>query len=196
VKSVPLGGELALAGVTWGPDVTIHTLYTVLRASMWWCASCVCGPDRVHLLFIQRQGMAPPLGAKTPARMKFFPSFALRDVLLGCSASRCFLPWAVFIPYGPGDTRHGVELGKKATRSLRPTRASNPSGIFFWTYQLLKEFPPHLFGLEGPQICLLVVSLLLGIWAIIPWLDRQAQRDRPSPWLSDFGWAAILFLTS
>ena len=49
--------------------------------------------------------------------------------------------------------------------------------------------------MEGPQLCLLVVSLLLGIWAIIPWLDRQAQRERPSPGFSDFGWGAILFLT-
>ncbi|PYK62202.1 MAG: hypothetical protein DME21_06905, partial [Verrucomicrobia bacterium] len=40
-----------------------------------------------------------------------------------------------------------------------------------------------------------VVSLLLGIWAIIPWLDRQAQREQPSPAFSDFGWGAILFLT-
>ncbi len=60
---------------------------------------------------------------------------------------------------------------------------------------MLKEFPPHLLGMEGPQLCLLVVSLLLGVWAIIPWLDRQAQRDRPSPGFSDFGWGAILFLT-
>src|SRR6185436_12643973 len=64
-----------------------------------------------------------------------------------------------------------------------------------WEYQLLKEFPPHLFGLEGPQLCLLIVSLLLGISAVIPWLDRQAQRDEPSPGFSDFGWGAILFLT-
>jgi hypothetical protein len=36
---------------------------------------------------------------------------------------------------------------------------------------------------------------LFGIWAIIPWLDRRAYHDKPSPAFSDFGWAAILFLT-
>jgi hypothetical protein len=35
----------------------------------------------------------------------------------------------------------------------------------------------------------------LCVWAIIPWLDRQAQREQPSPGFSDFGWGAILFLT-
>jgi hypothetical protein len=41
----------------------------------------------------------------------------------------------------------------------------------------------------------LLIALLFGIWAIIPWLDRRAYRDKASPAFSDFGWAAILFLT-
>ena len=84
---------------------------------------------------------------------------------------------------------------KKLTRLAPAFPGIKPEWYFLWEYQLLKEFPPHLFGLEGPQLCLLIVSLLLGIWAIIPWLDRQAQRDEPSPGFSDFGWGAILFLT-
>jgi hypothetical protein len=40
-----------------------------------------------------------------------------------------------------------------------------------------------------------LIAVLFGIWAIIPWLDRQAYHDKPSPAFSDFGWAAILFLT-
>jgi hypothetical protein len=42
---------------------------------------------------------------------------------------------------------------------------------------------------------LLLIALLFGIWAIIPWLDRRACHDKPSPAFSDLGWAAILFLT-
>jgi len=87
------------------------------------------------------------------------------------------------------------ELGQKADPLAPAFPGIKPEWYFLWEYQLLKEFPPHLFGLEGPQLCLLVVSLLLGIWAIIPWLDRQAQREQPSPGFSDFGWGAILFLT-
>ena len=70
-----------------------------------------------------------------------------------------------------------------------------PEWYFLWEYQLLKEFPPHLFGLEGPQVCLFLIAILFGIWAIIPWLDRRAYQNKPSPAFSDFGWAAILFLT-
>jgi quinol-cytochrome oxidoreductase complex cytochrome b subunit len=150
----------------------------------------------VHLLFVQRQGMAPPLGAKVaPRGMKFFPSFALRDVLLWLVCFMVLLVLAVFVPYGPGIPGMDWELGQKADPLAPAFPGIKPEWYFLWEYQLLKEFPPHLFGLEGPQLCLLIVSLLLGIWAIIPWLDRQAQRDEPSPGFSDFGWGAILFLT-
>jgi len=44
-------------------------------------------------------------------------------------------------------------------------------------------------------VCLLLIALLFGIWAIIPWLDRRAYHDTSSPAFSDLGWAALLFLT-
>jgi quinol-cytochrome oxidoreductase complex cytochrome b subunit len=87
------------------------------------------------------------------------------------------------------------ELGEKANALAPAFPGIKPEWYFLWEYQLLKEFPPHLFGLEGPQLCLIVVSLLLGLWAVIPWLDRKARRDQPSPGFTDFGWGAILFLT-
>jgi quinol-cytochrome oxidoreductase complex cytochrome b subunit len=102
---------------------------------------------------------------------------------------------AVFVPYGPGIPGMDWELGQKADPFAPAYPGIKPEWYFLWEYQLLKEFPPHLFGLEGPQLCLMLVSLLLGIWAIIPWLDRRAQREQPSPAFSDFGWGAILFLT-
>ncbi|MGZ6077293.1 MAG: hypothetical protein ACXWK6_05765, partial [Myxococcaceae bacterium] len=62
-------------------------------------------------------------------------------------------------------------------------------------YQLLKEFPPHLFGMEGPQAALLVVTVLMGIWAPVPWLDRRAARGQPSPMFTDLAIAAIIFMS-
>ena len=101
----------------------------------------------------------------------------------------------MFLPYGPGIPGMDWELGEKADPLAPAYPGIKPEWYFLWEYQLLKEFPPHLFGLEGPQVCLFVIGILFGIWAIIPWLDRRAYRDKPSPAFSDFGWAAILFLT-
>jgi quinol-cytochrome oxidoreductase complex cytochrome b subunit len=178
-----------------GQDVTINTLYRFFAAHVVILPLAFVGIIALHLLLIQRQGMASPIGAThAPRGMKFFPSFALRDLLLWLACLMLLITLAVFLPYGPGIPGMDWELGEKADPLAPAYPGIKPEWYFLWEYQLLKEFPPHLFGLEGPQICLFVIAILLGIWAIIPWLDRHAYRNRPSPAFSDFGWAAILFL--
>jgi quinol-cytochrome oxidoreductase complex cytochrome b subunit len=149
----------------------------------------------VHLLFVQRQGMAPPVGAtKAPRGMRFFPNFFLRDVLLWLGCLLAVLVLAAFLPYGPGIPGMEWELGHKADPLAPAYPGIKPEWYFLWVYQLLKEFPPHLLGLEGPQVCLLVVFVLLGVWAVIPWIDRNARREEPSPAFTDLGVAAALFI--
>lgn len=196
VKSVPLAGDWLLQVLRGGPDVTANTLYRFFALHVVILPLAFMGLIGLHLLFIQRQGMAPPLGAKVVRRgMKFFPNFALRDVLLWLLCFAILLILAVFLPYGPGIPGMDWELGQKADPLAPAFPGIKPEWYFLWEYQLLKEFPPHLLGLEGPQLCLIVVTLLLAIWAVIPWLDKRARLDRPSPGFSDFGWGAILFLT-
>jgi cytochrome b6 len=196
VKSVPLAGNWMLQVLRGGPDVTANTLYRFFALHVVILPLAFVGLIGVHLLFVQRQGMAPPIGVKVaPRGMKFFPSFAVRDMLLWLFCLMILLVLAVFVPYGPGIPGLDWELGQKADPLAPAFPGIKPEWYFLWEYQLLKEFPPHLLGLEGPQLCLLVVSLLLGLWAIIPWLDGKARRNVPSPAFSDFGWAALLFLT-
>jgi quinol-cytochrome oxidoreductase complex cytochrome b subunit len=196
VQSVPLLGPWLLQVLRGGQDVTINTLYRFFAAHVVILPLAFVGLISLHLIFIQRQGMAPPLGAKVaPRGMRFFPSFALRDLLLWLACLMLLATLAVFLPYGPGIPGMDWELGDKADPMAPAYPGIKPEWYFLWEYQLLKEFPPHLFGLEGPQVCLLLIALMFGIWALIPWLDRRARRDKPSTAFSDLGWAAILFLT-
>jgi quinol-cytochrome oxidoreductase complex cytochrome b subunit len=102
---------------------------------------------------------------------------------------------ALLFPYGAGIPGLEWELGQKADPLAPAFPGIKPEWYFLWVYQLLKEFPPHLLGVEGPQLCLLVVNVLVAIWALVPWLDRGARAERPSPGFSDLGVSAILFLT-
>jgi hypothetical protein len=61
-------------------------------------------------------------------------------------------------------------------------------------YQLLKEFPPHILGMEGPQACLALASVLMALWALVPFLDRRAAQNRPGPAFTDFGVGILYFL--
>jgi len=196
VQSVPLLGNWLLQVLRGGQDVSINTLYRFFAAHVVILPLAFVGFIGLHLLLIQRQGMAPPIGHRSaPRGMKFFPSFALRDALLWLACLMIIAILAVFLPYGPGIPGMDWELGEKADPLAPAYPGIKPEWYFLWEYQLLKEFPPHLFGLEGPQVCLFLIGILFAIWAVIPWLDRSAYRDLHSPAFSDLGWAAILFLT-
>ena len=195
VKSVPLIGDWLLQVMRGGHAVTLPTLSRFFALHVVILPLPIVGIVALHLLFIQRQGMAPPIGLEKAQRgMKFFPDFMLRDLLLWLIALILLLSLAVFLPYGPGIPGIEWELGQKADPLAPAYPGIKPEWYFLWIYQLLKEFPPHLFGLEGPQVALLVVTLLMTVWAIVPWLDRRAQKNQPSPAFTDLGVAAILFL--
>ena len=196
VKSVPVIGNWLLQVMRGGPDVTINTLYRFFALHICILPILTVGVIGVHLVFIQRQGMSLPIGAtQAPRGMKFFPNFALRDLLIWLIALSVLLALALFLPSGPGVPGVEWELGQKADPLAPAFPGIKPEWYFLWIYQLLKEFPPHLFGVEGSQLCLLLVTALLTLWALIPWLDRKARRGEPSPAFSDFGVGAILFIT-
>jgi len=195
VKAVPGIGDFLLQVLRGGADVSINTLHRFFGLHVVLLPLATVGLVSAHLLVIQRQGMAPPLGHKVaPRGMRFFPDFALRDLQLWLICLIILTSLAVFLPYGPHIPGIEWELGKKANPLAPAYPGIKPEWYFLWVYQLLKEFPPHFFGMEGPQGALLLISALLGLWAAMPWIDRRAQRDEASPGFSDIGAAALLFL--
>jgi cytochrome b6 len=194
VKAVPGIGEWLMQVLRGGTDVSANTLYRFFALHVVVLPLAIFGVVGVHLMLIQRQGMAEPLGHPAPRGMRFFPDFALRDVLLWLLCLILLASLAVFLPYGPRIPGVEWELGKKANPLAPAYPGIKPEWYFLWVYQLLKEFPPHILGLEGPQAALGVVTVLLGVWALVPFLDRRASREKPSPAFTDLGIAAVLFV--
>jgi cytochrome b6 len=195
VKSVPVIGEWLLQVMRGGPDVTINTLYRFFALHIVVLPIAIFGVIGIHLLMIQRQGMAPPRGHETsPRGMPFFPNFMMRDLLLWLMCLIGLMTLAVFLPYGPGIPGVEWELGLKANPLAPAYPGIKPEWYFLWIYQLLKEFPAHVLGVEGPQAALGLVTVLMGIWALIPWLDRKSRQNLPTPGFTDYGNAALLFL--
>ncbi len=195
VKAVPVIGDWLLEVMRGGPDVTINTLYRFFALHVVVLPLVAFALIGIHLLLIQRQGMAPPAGHEKATRgMPFFPDFALRDALIWLLALIALVTLAVVLPYGPGVPGAEWSLGLKANPSAPAYPGIKPEWYFLWIYQLLKEFPAHIFGMEGPQGALLMSVGLLGVWAIVPWLDRRGHRNRPSPAFTDLGVAALIFV--
>ena len=195
VKSVPLVGDWVLQVMRGGRDVTIATLYRFFALHVVILPLAAFVLIGTHVLFVQRQGMAAPVGmVKAPRGMRFFPNFAVRDLLLWLFALTLLVTVAVLWPYGPGIPGVEWELGLKADPTAPAYPGIKPEWYFLWVYQLLKEFPPHLLGMEGPQAALVLVTGLVAVCAAVPWLDRRAARNQPSPAFSDVGIAALTWL--
>ncbi|HYV44778.1 MAG TPA: cytochrome b N-terminal domain-containing protein, partial [Myxococcaceae bacterium] len=198
VKGVPLVGQWLLEVMRGGQDVSINTLYRFFALHVVVLPLTAIAIIGLHLLFIQRQGMAPPMAHQrqaTPRQgLKFFPDFFLRDLLLWLLCLTALVTLVFLMPYGPRIPGIDWELGKKANPLAPAYPGIKPEWYFLWIYQLLKEFPPHLFGVEGPQMALALVTVLLLTWAVVPWLDRRAVREQPSPAFNDLGVAALLFI--
>ena len=196
VKSIPFVGDWLLQVLRGGPDVSINTLYRFFALHVVLMPLAAFGAVGVHLLFVQRQGMAVPVGTlRTPRTMRFFPNFALRDLLLWLFCLLLVVLLAAFVPYGPAIPGMEWELGKKADPLAPAYPGIKPEWYFLWVYQLLKEFPPHVMGIEGTQACMFVIFALLAVGAAVPWLDREAAKNHDSPAFTDAGVAALIFLS-
>ena len=198
VKAVPVVGPWLLRVLRGGEEVSVQTLYRFFALHVCILPLVMAGLIGGHLLFIQRQGMAEPMGdshALAKKRgMPFFPNFALRDLLLWVIVLNVLALLAVVLPFGPGIPGAEWELGEKAN-PLKPAYPGiKPEWYFLWVYQMLKEFPAHFLGMEGPQACLLLATVLMGIAFFVPLLDRNAAKGKPSPLFTDLGVAGILFL--
>jgi len=204
VKAVPGIGHWLLRVMRGGDEVSIRTLFRFFALHVSVLPILTLGLVGVHMLLIQRQGMAPPIPdrdepeerpAPRPRRgMPFFPNFALRDLLIWILALNLLALLAVLLPYGPGIPGFEWELGVKADPLQPAYPGIKPEWYFLWMYQLLKEFPPHLMGMEGPQACLLLATFLIALWVLVPFLDRRASREEPSPAFTDFGVGILAFL--
>jgi len=201
VKAVPGIGEWLLRVMRGGDEVSIRTLYRFFALHVCVLPIATFGVVGVHLALIQKQGMAEPVPdpdrAVKPAKrrgMPFFPNFALRDLLIWILAVNLLALLSLLLPYGPGIPGFEWELGLKADPLQPAYPGIKPEWYFLWMYQLLKEFPAHIAGLEGPQACLAIATVLLAIWALVPFLDRRAAKNQPSPAFTDFGVGILYFL--
>jgi cytochrome b6 len=199
VKSVPVVGHWMLRVMRGGDEVTINTLYRFFALHVCILPIFTFGLIGGHVLLVQRQGMAsviePEGGHKGVKRgMRFVPNFAARDMLLWIVCLNVLGILAVAFPYGLGIPGIHWDLGSKADPLMPAYPGIKPEWYFLWIYQLLREFPAHVGALEGAQVCLAVVNVLMTIWLVVPIIDLNAKRDRESPAFTDFGAAAVFFL--
>lgn len=192
--AVPIIGAPLMRFMRGGDDVTGATLsrfYALHIAILPAITTLLVG---AHLLFVQRQGMSVPIPLAQRLKrgerirhMPFFPDYILRDVLLWYVAIAVLAALAAFYPW---------ELGRKADAFAPVPPGIRPEWYFLATFHTLKLLPSHILGIEGEVVGVVAFGLAAAGLLLVPFLDRRAARDEPSPLFTALGIAGLVYLVA
>jgi cytochrome b6 len=144
----------------------------------------------LHLLFVQRQGMhEPDFVSKLPPERKkimpFFPNFVIRDLFVWLIVLNVLLFLAVFYPW---------ELGLEADPFASAPSGIKPEWYFMFMFQTLKWIPPHVLGMEGEMLGVLVFGVAGLAWMLVPFWEIRSRKDGRLKPMMLFGLFALGFI--
>ena len=190
--AVPVVGAPLMRFLRGGEDVTGATLSRFYALHVAILPALTTLLVTVHLLFVQRQGMSVPIKEARRLRagerlrqMPFFPDYILRDVLLWYVALALLAALAAFYPW---------ELGRKADAFAPVPAGIRPEWYFLAMFHTLKLLPAHVLGLEGEVLGVLGFGAAAFVLLAVPFLDRKASKDEPSPGFTVIGVLALGYL--
>lgn len=190
IASIPVIGHYLLVFFRGGEDVSGATLTRFFGFHVAVLPLLLTMILIVHLLMVQVQGMSVPLSVEKkpgpPTKTSpFFPNFILKDCLgwlitLGLLAMLAALyPW---------------ELGVKADPFAPAPAGIKPEWYFLFLFQTLKLIPATIFSLSGEMIAVMTFGVVGILWALVPFIDRRANRGMKSPLFTILGIGAIAYI--
>ena len=147
----------------------------------------------LHLLLVQRLGISVPprLEAEWSAnpsakrQMKFFPNFALRELMAWYVALAVLGALAAIFPWN---------LGVKADPFSPAPAGIKPEWYFLFMFQTLKLIPAKMWFIDGEVVGVLAFGLLGMLWLLLPFLE-SSQPLRTKSWITGFAALALAYIT-
>ena len=188
--SVPFVGEWALRFLRGGDRVTGGTLSRFYGWHVAILPAVVTVALGLHLLLVQIQGMSVPPHLKQEAAsrrpMRFFPSFALRDLWGWILALGVLAAMAALFPW---------ELGEKANPFAPAYKDIRPEWYFVFMFETLKLVPGgEILGIEYEAIPILLFALGGVLLTLVPFLDRAVNRSGRSPLFTWIGALVLVYI--
>jgi cytochrome b6 len=185
--TIPLIGKHIKTFILGGPEVsgaTVSRFFWLHIGILPLLTVIILG---IHVLLVQILGMSKPIGIpeKEIKEVPFFPNFILKDslgwmIILALIGVLCvFFPW---------------EIGQKADPFAATPIGIKPEWYFTFMFTTLKIVPSHLFSIEGEVLA--IFGFMIGgiLLMLVPFLDRNAARERRSPVFSFIGWIVFLYI--
>jgi cytochrome b6 len=189
-KTLPLVGTFLTKFLRGGDDVTGATLSRFFGFHVAILPGIFTVILALHLIFIQRQGMAAPehwdeIPDSQKKKIPFFPNFIMRDLLLWLLIINILSILAVFFPW---------EMGIKANELAPAPAGIKPEWYFLFMFQTLKYIPAKIFSIDGDIIGVLMFSAAGLFWFLIPFWDRKKPNGEKRYWVTYAGIFVIMFI--
>jgi cytochrome b6 len=140
-----------------------------------------------HLWLVQRHGNAiPPSEQRKPTAerksMPFFPNFLRKDIAMWIVSLNILALLAAVFPWS---------LGKQADILVPAPMNIHPEWYFMSPFEMLKLLGAFLPGKAGEIAGILIFTLGIVLWILIPFYDKESEWGRRSRIAHYFGLLAV-----
>ena len=182
--NLPVIGGLIQSFLRGGIDVTGNTLTRFYAFHVSILPVITLFAMGLHMVLVLYHGMSvPPSLQNTPQKqVPFFPNLLYKDFIIWLLILGITVTLATVLP---------PEIGKKAD-PLAPTPENiKPEWYFLFLFQTLKLFPGKVFGLNGEMIAIVLISLGILFFLLIPFFDKKSGAGQKSPL---FTWIGLFYM--
>lgn len=143
----------------------------------------------LHILLVQRFGISvpPKVEAEWKAKpaaareMKFFPNFALRELMAWYVALGVLGALAAIFPW---------DLGVKADPFVSAPAGIKPEWYFLFMFQTLKLIPSKVLFIDGEVLGVLAFGVAGAVWLLLPFIDNE----RGKKWVNALAVLALTYI--
>jgi cytochrome b6 len=191
---VPFVGKYVMVFLRGGEEVTGATLTRFFGFHVAVLPGITTLLLLLHIAMVQKLGISVPPGVEEQwkvnplqaRKMKFFPNFALRELMAWYISLGVLGALAAFSPWG---------LGTKADPFAPAPAGIKPEWYFLFMFQTLKLIPAKIGPIDGEVVGILVFSLAGAILLLLPFLDNLG-RGHAQRWILGLGVFAVVYMTS
>lgn len=189
-RQVPVIGEGVLILLRGGEEVTGATLSRFFGFHVAVLPGIFTVLLTLHLIFIQRQGIAEPEDWKEmpeteKKHIPFFPNFTMRELLVWLIVINILAILAVFFPW---------ELGNKANPFASAPVGIRPEWYFMFMFQVLKLLPGEILVFSGEFVGITAFGIGILLWFLVPFWDRKTPKGKRNKIINYVGIFVVIFI--
>lgn len=184
---IPVVGHFTLRFLRGGDDVTGATLTRFFGFHVAVLPAITTVVLGLHLLLVQMHGMSVPPGFenKPVKKMKFVPSFLLRDIIGWLLVIAVLAALAAIFPW---------ELGHKADPFAPAPAGIKPEWYFLFMFQTLKYLPAKILFFDGEVIGILAFTIGGLMLFLVPFINRTPGHGTRKRVFQIAGILVVLFM--